>query len=51
MDLLMLFGFAVDLALWTLAGYLLARFGKRFLPDLLKDKRITMTLFFSLAQW
>jgi hypothetical protein len=39
---IMLFGFAVDLTLWALAGYLIGHFGKRFLPKRLRDSRLTM---------
>jgi hypothetical protein len=42
----MFVAFAVDLALWTLAGYLVARFGGRFLPEGLRDPRLVMVAFF-----
>jgi hypothetical protein len=41
----MLVAFAVDLALYALAGYLLVRFGKRFLPGPFQDPRITVLAF------
>jgi hypothetical protein len=39
---IMLFGFAVDLTLWALAGYLIGHFGKPYLPRPLQDPRLTM---------
>ena len=41
----MLFGFAVDLSLWTLAGYLIGHFGNRYLPKPFQDTRLITVAF------
>jgi hypothetical protein len=42
---LMMFGFIVDLTLWVLAGYVVVRLWGRYLPEILRDPRFTMSIF------